>query len=183
MFAAWVALYPCDAWEPVGRHQQRGFEQYEFNMHLVTRPEVALVPEEDFCSRRAAGTTPLVHFYGQSQFAGKASIGSFAVQTCAALSIQQRRLVPEFYAWVRTFSKRSKSSAAKDFVGESPNSAEGVRRALGQPVVYEGVQHSTRVSGRLRPRQERIARQSLRTGSLSHSGAGQLAAARKNECQ
>ena len=139
LFAAWVAHYPGDGWAPEGTHQQPGFEQFEFNKHLVTRLGVALLPEEEFCSRMAKGTTPLVHFYGRCQFAGKSSIGSFALQTCAALSRKQRRLVPDFTAYVHTVSKQAKSSAAKNFRGARANSAVGVRRALGQHVKYEGV--------------------------------------------
>ena len=139
LFAAWVAHYPGDGWAPEGTHQQPGFEQFEFNTHLLTRRGVALVPEEEFCSRMATGATPLVHFYGHCQFAGKSSIASFAVQTCAALSREQRRLVPDFTAYVHKVSKQSKSSAAKNFRGDRANSAVGVRRALGQPVKYEGV--------------------------------------------
>jgi len=141
LFAAWLAHYPGDGWAPKGAHQQAGFEQFEFNKHLVARPGVALVPEEEFCSRRAAGTTPLVHFYGHCQFAGKASIASFAVQTCAALSREQRKLVPDFTAWVRQVSTRTQSAAAKDFRGARANSSDGARRALGKPVVYEGVEY------------------------------------------
>ena len=139
LFAAWVAHYPGDGWAPEGTHQQPGFEQFEFNKHLLIRPGVALLPEEEFCSRMAKGATPLVHFYGHCQFAGKSSIVTFAVQTCASLSREQRRLVPDFTAYVHTVSKQAKSSAAKNFRGDRANSAVGVRRALGQHVKYEGV--------------------------------------------
>ena len=147
LFAAWVAHYPGDGWAPAGNHQQPGYEQFEFNLHLVTRREVALVPEAEFCSRRANGATPLVHFYGHCQFAGKASIASFAVQTCAALSRAQRRLVPDFCAYVHEVSKQSKSSAAEKFRGNKALSAVAVRRALGQPLKYEGATYpSVRVA-------------------------------------
>ena len=132
LFAAWVAHYPGDGWAPEGTHQQPGFEQFEFNKYLATRPGVALVPEEEFCSRMAKGATPLVHFYGHCQFAGKSSIGSFAVQTCAALSRKQRGLVPDFTAYVHKVSQQSNSSAAENFRGDRANSPAGPTRAVRQ---------------------------------------------------
>ena len=141
MFGAWVRLYPGDGWEPRGKHQQPGFEQFEFNKHLLTRLGVALVREEDFCSRLSKGTTPLVHFYGHCQFAGKAAIGSYATRICGALSREQRKCVPEFKAWVYAFVKRSRSAAAKEFLGDRSNSAAAVRRSLGNPVVLAGAKY------------------------------------------
>ena len=140
MFGAWVSFYPGDGWEPSGTHQQSGFEQFEFNKHLLTRFGVALVREDQFCSRSSKGTSPLAHFYGKCQFAGKASIGSYAARICGALSRSQRRCVPEFVDWVREFVKRSQSSSAHT-LRRSPKCAAAVRRAMGQPVVIQGVKY------------------------------------------
>ena len=108
---------------------------------MLTRLGVALVREEDFCSRLSKGTTPLVHFYGHCQFLGKAAIGSYATRICGALSRKQRKCVPEFVAWVYAFMKRSRSAAAKEFLGDRSNSAAATRRSLGHPVVYAGLKY------------------------------------------
>ena len=100
---AWASLYPGDAWVPTGTMQQPGYEQYEFNRNLITRRGVALLPEEQLCSRLSAGTTPHFHFYGKGRFTGKAAIGAYAIRTYAALSRKQRKRVLAMGLWVIAF--------------------------------------------------------------------------------
>ena len=116
---AWARLYPGDAWVPTSTMQQPGYEQYEFNRHLIIRLGVVLLPEEKWCSRLSAGTTPLFHFYGKGRFTGKAAIGAYAIRTYAALSLKQRKRLPDMALWVHEFSKRS-GSAANTILGQTP---------------------------------------------------------------
>ena len=113
----WASLYPGDAWVPTSKwHTVPGFEQYEFNRRLITRLGVALLPEEMWCSRLSKGTTPLFHFYGMGPFTGKAAIGNYAIRTYAALSLTQRKRLPEMALWATAFAERSGSPASKEFL-------------------------------------------------------------------
>ena len=78
-------------------------------------------------------------FYGKGRFTGKAAIGAYAIRTYAALSRKQRKRVLAMGLWVIAFSKRSRSTAGREFSGRRHCSSLGVQRSCGRAVSYEGV--------------------------------------------
>ena len=159
----WIALHPKDSWKPGATNWQvaPGSEQYEFNRSFAKRPCVTLCTEEEYCDRgsRLKSESPLVHFYGHTQFHGKSAIPKWCLDAVSRMSLSQRRRVPLFCA----LAHRSKSGVAVAKRKARARSSAAARRACGKRVGFQGKMYmSIRAASDATGINRKVIRQSMK---------------------
>ena len=122
---------------------------------------VFLVPESHFCDQGAGkvGATPFVHFYGNSQWIGKAKICNWLRRFVAAIPAKDRKLFPEVQRRLWEQAVRGGRPDDERKVKARGRNVKAIRSSLGQKVRHHGTPYP---SIRAAQRQTGVSRKTLR---------------------
>ena len=101
---------------------------------------VFLVPEQQFCDQGAGkvGATPFVHFYGNSQWIGKAKICHWLRRLMAAIPAKHRKMFPGVQRRLLDQARLGNRPEDQRQCKARGRNIKAIRKSLGKQVRYQG---------------------------------------------